>query len=64
VGALRIKNFPRGLRELLQKLAAADGVTLNDLVVRLLHEHLYGFPPPTEPIEEAPRRPRSEPLAS
>jgi hypothetical protein len=46
VATLTVKDFPPGLLLLLEKLAAADGVRLDDLVIRLLFEQVYGFPPP------------------
>jgi hypothetical protein len=39
---LQINNFPDGLYRLLEKLAAADGVTIEQSVVRLLYEGMYG----------------------
>jgi hypothetical protein len=44
VATLHVENFPGGLYHLLEKLAAADGITLHLLLIRLVHEHLYGFP--------------------
>jgi hypothetical protein len=46
VATLHIERFPNGLLRLLEKLAAADGVSLDTLVVQMLHEQLYGFPLP------------------
>jgi hypothetical protein len=39
---LQIQNFPDGLYRLLQKLAAADGVSLEQATIRLLYEAMYG----------------------
>jgi len=42
VAELRIDNFPDGLYRLLQKLAAADGMPVEESVVILLYEAMYG----------------------
>jgi len=42
VAELRIDNFPDGLYRLLEKLAAADGVPVEESVVLLLYQAMYG----------------------
>jgi hypothetical protein len=59
----QIENIPSGLLFLLEKLAAADGVTLDDLIIGVLHEQLYGFPlRKTAPI--VPTVPLAPPVVS
>jgi hypothetical protein len=52
VATLHIENFPAGLYRLLEKLAAAEGLTLSALLSRVVHEHLYGFPVGADPDKD------------
>jgi hypothetical protein len=46
VATLHLKYFPRDLLLLLEALAAAEGIELNEVVAALVHEQLYGLPSP------------------
>jgi hypothetical protein len=49
LATLHIKNFPRDLFLLLEALAAAEGIELNELVIAMIHEQFYGAPWPASP---------------
>jgi hypothetical protein len=70
--SVRLENLPEGLYQLIKNLAAADGISVDEEIVRLLLAAMYGpgvlsEPPPTVAVPKAvSRRPldRPDPVGS